>query len=190
MYKIPTRYLRTISVPFVLVTLLWGFNVSAQNWRKADTSPLDMSYFKISRDGAPIARVIYSRPEKKGRVIFGKLVQYNKLWRTGANEAAEITFYQDVTLAGKAVKAGSYSLFTVPQKDQWTIILSTKLHQWGSYSHQESDEVLRVDVPIKKSAEVIERFSITFDSNDSGANMYLGWDQVMVAVPLAGAFKK
>ena len=173
-----------------IFTLPFGVEAMAQDWRKPDKSPLDVSYLKKSRGEAPIARVIYSRPQKKGRVIFGELVQYNQLWRTGANEATEITFYQDVIVAGKAVKAGSYALFTIPNKDQWTIVLSSKLHQWGSYGHKESDEVLRVSVPASQVKDTIEYFSVTFEFKDQKAHLYLGWDQTVVAIPIGGAFIK
>lgn len=173
-----------------LTTLSVDLEAQAQKWRKVDKSPLDMSYLKQSRGSAPIARVIYSRPQKRGRAVFKDLVPHGKIWRTGANESTEITFYQDVSLAGKSVKAGSYTLFTIPGPEQWTIILSSKLHQWGAYRHAEADEVLRVTAPATKLAEPLETFSIAFEIKEKQAAMYLGWDDVLVTVPITGAFTK
>ena len=175
---------KTLMMGLILTALCFTFDASAQKWRGPDKSPLDMTSLKKSRTSPLIARVIYSRPQKKGRTIFGELVPYGKLWRTGANEATEVTFYRDVTVGGKAIKAGSYALFTIPQADQWTVILSTKPHQWGSYGHQESDEAARIQVPVKKTAEPLEYFSISLGMNENDGVMYLGWDNVMVAVPI------
>jgi hypothetical protein len=153
-----------------------------------------MSYFKKSRNEPPIARVIYSRPQKKGRVIFGELVPYDKIWRTGANEATEINFYQDVTFAGQSVKAGSYSLFTIPGQEKWVIILSSQLHQWGAYRHQNTDEVMRAEVPTQKTSTPVEHFSIAFDfknnSDSALGSMYLAWDNVQVEIPITKASTK
>jgi hypothetical protein len=80
-------------------------------------------------------KVTYGQPSKKGRVIFGDLVPYGEVWRTGANEATEITFSSDVVISGKTIKAGTYTLFTIPQKNTWTIILNSELKQWGSYGY-------------------------------------------------------
>ena len=185
-----THFRRTVMSLAVLMTLLFSFDAIAQKWRGPDKSPLDVSYLKKDRQSSPIARVIYSRPQKQGRVIFGELVPYGKLWRTGANEAVEITFYNDVLLGGKAVKAGSYALFTIPDQEKWTVILSKKLYQWGAYGHQESDEVVRLEAPVKKTSETLEYFSITFGMTENEGTMYLGWDQTMIAVPVGMPTKK
>src|SRR5829696_3874612 len=81
-------------------------------------------------------KVTYGRPYKKGRVIFGGLEKYGKVWRTGADEATEITFANDVNFGGKRVKAGTYTLFTIPDRNQWTVILNSQLGQWGAYDYE------------------------------------------------------
>jgi hypothetical protein len=169
----------------LLFTLLFGFNANAQKWRGVDKSPLDISYMKKDRQSPPIARVIYSRPHKRDRVIFGQLVPYGKVWRTGANESAEITLYQDTSVGGTTVKAGTYTLFTIPQKDKWTLIFSNKLHQWGAYGHDKSHEVARVEASVEKASAPIENFSITFDMTGTQGKMYLGWDDTVAVVPMS-----
>jgi hypothetical protein len=159
---------------FVFFLFIMGIalNLSAQKFGNIDKSPMDISYYPndfahdrkfapqlIGKDTAMI-RIIYSRPAKKEREVFGKLVPFGKVWRTGANESAEIKFYQDVLLGGKKIKAGTYSLFTIPEQSEWTIILNTDLDQWGAYSYREEKDVLRFKVPVKKAEDLIESFSI------------------------------
>eukprot|EP01090_Pellita_catalonica_P018861 TRINITY_DN622_c0_g1_i1.p1 TRINITY_DN622_c0_g1~~TRINITY_DN622_c0_g1_i1.p1 ORF type:complete len:148 (-),score=35.82 TRINITY_DN622_c0_g1_i1:272-715(-) len=130
-------------------------------------------------------KVVYSRPQLKGRSL-AKLAPMGKVWRTGANEAAEITFYKDITFGGKKVKAGTYTLFTIPGEKEWTLILNTAKNVWGSYFYNESEDVARVTAPTSKSDETIEAFSIVFEGEDDTFNMYIGWDNVIVTVPIKG----
>ncbi len=140
----------------------------AQNFRGLDKSPMDMAYFpdNFAHDRKPgekaIIRVTYSRPQKNGREVMGKLIPYGKVWRAGANEAAEIKFYQDVELGGKQVKAGSYSLFTLPAEKEWTIILSSDLDYWGAYSYNDKNDILRVTAPVSQLDNVVENFTVQF----------------------------
>ena len=162
----------------------------AQNFRAVDKSPMDMAFYpdnfahdRKAGDKA-IIRVTYSRPAKKTRTIFGDLIPYNKVWRTGANESSEIKFYQDVVLAGKNVKAGSYALFTIPGEKEWTIILNSDLDYWGAYSYKAGNDVLRVTAPVTVLTEVIENFSIQFENKGTNEGvMKLAWDNTLVTVP-------
>lgn len=143
-------------------------------------SPTDISYMRDGRQGPVHAKVVYSRPYKNERVIFGELVPFGKVWRTGADEATEITFYKDVMFGGKEVKAGTYSLFTVPNKDSWEVRLNKGLHQWGNYQYDEKMDVIRVNAKPEMMDDEVENFSITFEDG----NMIMGWDKTMVAVPI------
>jgi len=170
---------------------------SAQTFRGLDKTPMDMAYYpddyahdrkfapaKIGTDKAMV-RVTYNRPAKNGREVFGKLVPFGKVWRAGANEAPEIKFYQDVTIGGKKIPAGSYALLTIPNETEWTIIFSSDVDQWGAYSYNPALDIARVNVPVQKSEALIENFSIQFAKKDAkNATMYLGWDTTMVAVPV------
>lgn len=127
--------------------------------------------------------VNYCQPAKKGRAIFGSLLPYGQVWRTGANEATLITFSKDVLLAGKPLKAGEYTLWTIPNPNEWTIIINAETGQWGT-SYDESKDVLRVNVPSATKPEAIESFKIDFTPQSGGADMILRWDMTEVAVPV------
>jgi hypothetical protein len=163
---------------------------SAQSFAALDKSPMDRAYFpnNFAHDRKPgekaIIRVTYSRPQMSGREIMGKLVPYGKVWRAGANEATEVKFYRDVELTGKQVKAGTYSLFTIPGEKEWTIILSSDLDYWGAYSYKEANDVLRVIGTTAPLDSVVESFTIQFDKkNDNQGIMKLAWDKTVVNVP-------
>lgn len=154
--------------------------VEAQKFRGLDKSPMDAATYPGSyRVSDKTVKIIYSRPQLKGRSV-SDLAPAGKVWRTGANEAPEITFYKDVTLGGKSVKAGTYSLLTIPGNDEWTVILSSDINVWGAYSYDEKNDVARVSGKVSQG-ESLEAFSITFD--DDG-NMHMGWGIVRIMVPM------
>jgi Protein of unknown function (DUF2911) len=126
--------------------------------------------------------VNYSRPYKKGRVIFGELEKYDKVWRTGADEGTEITFKKDATFAGKAIKAGTYTLFTIPTATDWTVILNSELKQWGAYNYEKIKDknVLEAKVASVKSDAVIEQLTITPKADA----LVIAWDQTVVSIPV------
>ncbi|HYC27374.1 MAG TPA: DUF2911 domain-containing protein [Chitinophagaceae bacterium] len=127
-------------------------------------------------------KVTYGRPYKKGREIFGGLEKLGKVWRTGADEATEITFSKDVNFGGKPVKAGTYTMFTIPDKSEWTIILNSQMGQWGAYDYDKykDKDVLHVNVPVKTLDTPIEQLTIRFE----GSNMIIEWDKTQVTVPI------
>lgn len=176
---------------FALITSIFSV-AEAQDFRKPDKSPMDMAYFPDHfahdrKDGEKaIIRVTYSRPVKNDREVFGKLVPYGKVWRTGANESTEIKFYQDVDLNGKKVKAGTYALFTIPGEKEWTIILNSDLDYWGAYKYNEKNDVVRVTAPVSTLTEPLESFSVQFQSKgDKKGVMKLGWDKTVAEVPFS-----
>ena len=173
-----------LSIIVFAVALVFSNEVAAQKFANLDKSPMDAAAFPSSyRISDKKVKVVYSRPQLKGRSL-AKLAPMGKIWRTGANEAAEITFYKDVTFGGKKVKSGTYTLFTIPGEKEWTLILNTAKNVWGSYFYSESEDVVRVTAPTSKSDETIEAFSIAFDGEDDAFNMYIGWDNVIVTVPI------
>ena len=162
-----------------LFTMLLSVNMEAQKFSSLDKSPLDVTaYPSSSKETSKLVKVVYSRPQLKEREL-STLVPNGKVWRTGANEAANITLYKDMKIGEKAVKAGEYSLFTIPGEKEWTIILNKDINVWGAYSYKEANDVIRISAPVS-SGESLEAFSIAFA--DDGT-MYLGWDTVRVAVP-------
>lgn len=161
---------------------------------ETDKSPMDMSYYpenypilKIQNKikDPLMARVIYSRPQKNGRKIFGELLEYGKLWRLGANEATEIDFYKDVKINGKKISKGRYTLYAIPNETKWTIILNKDTDTWGGFKYDESKDVVRVDVPVTKRDENTEFFSMVFEKADTGFSLDIAWDDVLVSLPIS-----
>ncbi len=188
------------TILFACIFALLMVEANAQKLRGIDKSPMDMAYYpdnfahdrkfapKLIGDMPAIVRITYSRPAKKDREVFGtKIVPYGEVWRLGANESTEIKFYQDVTIQGKKVKAGTYSLFAIPTTTEWTIILNKDLDFWGAYSYNKDNDVLRVNVPTKKTDEVIENFSIQCikGNTDKEIIMKMAWDTTLVEVPIS-----
>ena len=175
-----------------VVLLLFISTLSiAQSFRGLDRSPLDIAYLPdhFAHDRYPgqkaVIKITYSRPQKKGREIFGAKVPFGQIWRTGANEATEVKVYQDITVGGEKLKAGSYSLFTIPGEKEWTIIFNSDLDYWGAYSYKVANDVLRIKVSATTMPEVLEAFSIQFeDKGDNTAHMKLAWDRTLVEVPV------
>lgn len=175
-----------LTILVLVIALISSNKINAQNFSKLDKSPMDAAAYPDNyRVSDKLVKVIYSRPQLKGRSL-DKLAPQGKVWRTGANEAAEITFYKDVNFGGKEVKAGTYTLFTIPGGKEWTIILSTAKNVWGSYFYNEKEDVARVKVPTSKSSNPIEVFSIAFDGKDNNAKMHLGWENTVVSVSVKG----
>lgn len=119
----------------------------------------------------------YSQPSVKGRNVWeGNLAPYGKVWRTGANEATTFEINKDVTVQGKALKAGKYALFTIPGEKEWTIIFNKVAKQWGAFKYSESEDALRVTANAKAN-EMTERFTIKAENN---GDVTLMWDKVSV----------
>jgi hypothetical protein len=167
----------------LLTFLFLGFGaVMAQDAVKPRPSPMAIV---SSRYKDTYIKVSYSQPHKHGRNIFGGLVPFGQVWRTGANEATEITVTRDIKINGKDLPAGTYSLFTIPGKETWTIILNTELGLWGSYNYNAKLDFLRFEVPAIPVTEfVYEAFTILIDPRNSRADLVLAWDRTKVTIPL------
>lgn len=171
---------------FTTILFLSAPSVRAQDFSKLDKSPMDVVFIR-SENNAPMIRIIYSRPQKDGREIFGGLVPYNKVWRTGANEATEITLYEDMLVDGKPIEAGTYTLYTIPKKDEWTIIINNAINVWGAFKYDQTKDVLRTNVPSERTSAPVEVFSMAFQSMENGANLLMGWGNTFVEVPFVKA---
>ncbi len=128
-------------------------------------------------------KIIYSQPQKRGREIFDKLVPFDLVWRTGANEATEATITKDIVVNKILLKAGTYSLFTIPGKEKWTIIFNSDLGLWGAYNYNQKMDVLRFDVTPKLISTdlVYEPFTIRIDQKTDTAELFLLWDKTQVS---------
>ena len=133
-------------------------------------------------------KVFYNRPSKKGRQIFGGLVPYNQVWRTGANEATTFETNKDLQIEGNTLRAGKYSLWTIPRETTWTIIFNSEYGQWGLNSKGEANrnperDVLKVDLHALQQEREFEQFTIAFEKTGEDAEMVLMWDTTLVSVP-------
>ena len=185
--------MRNISI---LICLLFSFSFSfSQSSRppEIDKSPMDVSYYpnnypilKIQNKATEplVARILYSRPQKQGRKVFGELVEYGKVWRLGANEATEIEFYKDVKIGGKKVPKGRYTLYGIVSENVWTMIINKDTDTWGAFKYDSKKDVLRTDVPSQKTDEVVESMSMFFEKSANGISLIIAWEQLKVALPI------
>ncbi len=169
------------SASFCLLLFFLALTVSAQEIRGLDDSPLDLAIFRPNGQGTqPVARIIYSRPQKKGRKIFGGIVPYDEVWRTGANQSTEINLYRDISFEGKTLKAGSYTMYTVPGEKTWEIIFNTNLHTWGAFDYDSDKNVLSFEVPAKKVSDDREAFGMAFDGGNGKGKLLMAWEKTEV----------
>lgn len=167
----------------LLALSLSAAEVTAQGLRTPAPSPTTT----VKQDFALSSiELSYSRPAKKGRTIFGDLVPYGKVWRTGANSATTLTFGEDVTIGGKTVKAGKYGLLTIPGASDWTVILSKQLDVISPAAYKQDQDLLRVTVPTAQLPMSIENFTIMFGNiTSSTCEIWMMWDQTFVALPVS-----
>lgn len=170
----------------VSIALIFANDAVAQKFSKLDVSPMDAAAYPTSwRNADKLVKIIYGRPQLKGREMTTLANgQDGNPWRTGANEAPEITFYKDLTFGGKNIKAGTYTMFTIPGESTWTIIISSATNVWGSYFYNQEEDVVRIEAEVSKTKEFVEAFSIAFDGEGLAANMYLGWGDTLVTIPI------
>ena len=157
-----------------------------------DKSPMDMSYYpvdypKLKMSGnitePLIARIIYSRPQKNNRIVFGNLVKYGAVWRLGANEASEIEFFKDVTITNKKVTKGRYVIYCIPQENAWTLVLNNDLFTWGLKIDSTKD-AYKFNIPIAKTRFPYELFTMEFEKAGKGMQLIMEWDSVKASLPI------
>lgn len=129
--------------------------------------------------------ITYSRPSMRGRKIFGDLIPFGQVWRTGANAATKISFGEDVMLAGQLLKAGTYALYTTPGENSWKVIINKGISNWGVSGFDEKDDVLQFDIPVKKTSEAVQSFTISIDNiNGNKCDLVLSWENTKVIIPV------
>jgi len=171
---------------FLVIALLFFSGIflkqaKAQDFKGLDKSPMDLaSYPDNYRISDKVIKIVYSRPQLKGRSL-ANLAKFGKKWRTGANEATEITFFKDVNFGGTPVKSGTYTMYTIPGETNWTVVLSSQLNVWGVYFHKDENDVAKVTIPVKKSDEIIDIFSIVIDKD---MTIHMGWGDVILSIPV------
>jgi len=159
-----------------------------------DKSPMDMCYYPVDypvlkiqhkTDAPPVARVIYGRPQKNQRSIFGDLVPYDMIWRVGANEATEIEFFRDVKIDDKKVVKGRYTLYAIPSVNKWTLVLNRNTDTWGAFAYDQQKDVLRTEVKVITRPDIVEVFTICFEGTDKNkTSLMIAWDNQEVHLPI------
>lgn len=164
---------------------------SSHPYAAVDLSPMDMSYFPVDYphikhqlQDLPVMRLIYSRPQKKGRTIMGNVVKYDQMWRLGANECTEIEFFKPVTIQEKKVPAGRYTLYCMPRKDHWQIVLNKGLYGWG-LDIDISKDIDSFSANLEKTITIAEYFTAVFEKTDKGANLVFAWDDIVAKLPIS-----
>jgi hypothetical protein len=180
------KYMNSKTLPFFYAVgcgLMIASSVSAADAPKIDFPQASPSCTLKQRVGLTDIEVDYSRPGVKGREIFGGIVPYGKVWRTGANQATKIIFSTPVKLNGTDIPAGTYALMTIPGKDEWTIIINKGSDQWGAYKYDEKSDVARIKATPVTMSWAIDNFTIEFNPiQDTTASLNLVWDKTKVPI--------
>ena len=179
----------------VLLMAVSGFGMAQSTLPPLDKSPMDMCYYPVDypvlkiqhkMDAPLIARVIYGRPQKNERSIFGDLVPYDMIWRMGANEATEIEFFRDVKIDGKKLPKGRYTLYAIPSVDNWIMVLNKETDTWGAFGYDSKKDVLRTTVKVNTRPDVIDVFTICFEGKEKNkTSLMVGWDNKEVHLPIS-----
>lgn len=171
-----------ISILSFAIMLFVSISVDAQKFKDLDKSPMDAAAFPTNYKNADkLIKIIYSRPQLKGREV-SKLAPNGKVWRTGANEAPELTLFTDMKLGSTTIKAGTYTFYVIPNEKEWTAIISTDVNVWGSYFYNEEHDVARLNIPVT-TGDSLEAFSMAFEESDNGVHLHIGWGTTRIAVP-------
>jgi hypothetical protein len=164
----------------VLLVLALCLISSAQQDKSKRPSPPAQAQCKFS-DGKTIT-VDYSSPRAKGRKIFGDLVPYGEVWRTGANEATTFVTTTSVSADGRDIPAGNYTIFTLPEQSKWTLIVNKKTGEWGIPYKYESEEQARVPMSVSKTSGSVENFTIRFDQGGNACTLNISWEETQASV--------
>lgn len=175
------KRLISIFTCLMVVTVLAG-SASAQDKSKRPSPPASASC-KLA-DGKTIG-VDYSSPAMKGRKIFGELVPYGKIWRAGANEATAFVTTADLTVDGKSIPAGSYTIFAIPNPDKWTLVISKKTGEWGTAYPGESEDLARAEMKVSALPSPVENFTISFDTDKSACTLHMDWEKSRATIVFA-----
>lgn len=177
------RKSRIIATAICALMMLLSNSINAQKFPDLDKSPLDAAWFPNDyKDANKTVRLLYSRPQLKGRSL-SELAPNGKVWRTGANEAAEINFYTDMYLGKTKIKAGVYTLYTIPGEKEWTVIINKDKNVWGAYTYNAKNDVARLNIPVTIADDYIDAFAMVFTKTDKEIVLNLGWDKMRVAIP-------
>ncbi|WP_317173664.1 DUF2911 domain-containing protein [Aestuariibaculum suncheonense] len=183
--------MKRVLILFSVIALgLLAYTIFVENIFAKRLSPKDTVEFKLNELEL---EVFYNRPSKKGREIFGALVPYDQVWRTGANEATTFETNKSLKITNQddsfSLPSGKYTLWTVPKDTVWTVIFNSKQYSWGVNSEMKpmwdpNYDVVNIDVPVKKLDSTVEQFTIAFDNSTDNLFLTMAWDDVKIQVPL------
>jgi len=171
--------IRISVLTFFILAIAASVTAFAQDMSKRPSPPAN-AQCKFS-DGKTVT-IDYSSPRMKGRKVYGGLVPYGEVWRTGANEATTFIPNTDVSVGGKDVAAGSYTIFTVPNQDKWVLIVNKKTGEWGIPYKYEGDELVRTDMTVSSTPSAVENFTIGFDQKADGCTLNIDWENTRASV--------
>jgi Protein of unknown function (DUF2911) len=175
---------RMFAISVVMLGMLAGaLVVAAQQDRSKRPSPPAQAAWDLG--GGKSVTIDYASPRAKGRKIYGELVPFGQVWRTGANEATTLVTPVDLTIGGAAVPAGSYTIFAVPNKDKWTLIISKKTGEWGTDYPGQANDLARVDMKVSALPSPVENFTISFEKSGGGANLNIDWETTRASVMIS-----
>jgi hypothetical protein len=169
---------KRIALPTLIAILFTAAAFSQSRPSPAASATCDLG-------GGKTVKTDYSSPRMKGRKIYGDLVPFGEVWRTGANEATTFVASADVMVGSKTVPAGSYTIFTVPGADKWTLIVNKKTGEWGIPYKYQSDELVRADMSVSKLPAPVENFTIAYDKSASGCTLRIDWETTRASVNIS-----
>jgi hypothetical protein len=172
-------------VILTILALVFATGCSAQMGGDKSQRPSPPASASCDLGGGKTIKTDYSSPRLRGRKMIGEHEPYGKVWRTGANEATTFVTSADLTVGGAKVPAGSYTIFTIPNADKWTLIINKKTGEWGIPYKYESDELVRVDMKVSTLPSSVENFTIAYDKTAAGCTMRLDWDTTRASVEIA-----
>lgn len=183
------KILSIIAFSFVCVAA-----ISQSSFPPVDKSPMDIAYFPVNLPNLKaqkrpadslVARIIYSRPKKEGRTVYGGLIPYGQVWRMGANEATEIDFFKPVVVGDKKIAAGRYTLYAMVTEKAWTFILNKEIDVWGAFIYDASKDIVRVEVPLEPVAQPVESLAMTFVKGTTDFSLVVAWDNQKATLPIS-----
>lgn len=177
--------LSKIILALILAVTAFSNDLLAQEALKQKPSPLGMVTFTFEDT---YVKVTYGRPHLRGREVFkpgSDIAPLDSVWRTGANEATEITVTDTVKMAGVTVPTGTYTLFTIPGEKSWTIILNNDVGQWGAYKYNKKQDFVRFEVPVSSVDALYEPFTILFDQKEGEVSLQMIWAKTLISIPIS-----
>lgn len=167
----------------LLITMYISVEARGQRFENLDKSPHDIAYFRPSEENKPQVKVVYGRLQAEDEQVFGTQIPFGEVWDTGSNESTEVRFFCDIMFGNNFVKQGRYVLYTIPNKNYWTVILNSKTDTYGSEFYDPEYDIARIEVPVLKG-ERVNYFSIAFNRKNYGTQMILALARTRVKIPL------